>query len=318
MFAIGQENAPLCAAVLLAGGALALALGALRCRRAGVPMRGIALATALLALLTPFGAHLLYCLVDLESALYGHSVGYLFAFWRRGGMVYGGMAGAALALCVAGGRQRARLFEGYAPSAAWMVAVFRVCEGLMGQGYGEYAMEETALCRFPFMMYDAYYESWAWALFVAEALMALMLFAALLKRRPAFAGDGALWFAGLYASAQIVLESLRRDEFLRWGFVRVEELISAVVILLVLVCYALRSRGRRRRAKALCLALFACLVTLVVLLEFATEGRVPFLLFLDVGGCYGAMACACVLLGGCVLWMRRLGISQEVKGEICR
>lgn len=317
MFAIGQENSLLCAAALLAGGALALALGALRCRGAGVPIRRIALATALLALLTPFGSHLLYCLVDLESALYGHSVGYLFAFWQRGGMLYGGMAGAALALCVAGGRQRAVLFERYAPSAAWMVAVFRVCEGLMGQGYGEYAMEETALCRFPFMMYDAYYEAWAWALFVAEALIALLLFAALLKRRPAFAGDGALWFAGLYASAQIVLESLRRDEFLRWGFVRVEEVASAVVILLVLLCYALRSRGRRRRAKALCFALFACLVMLVVLLEFATEGRVPFLLFLDVGGCYGAMACACALLGGCVLWMRHLGVAQAAKGEIC-
>lgn len=316
MFAIGQENPLGCALLLLAGGALALALGALRCRRAGVPPRRIALATALLALLTPVGSHLLYCLVDLESALYGHSVGYLLAFWQPGGMLYGGMAGAALALCLAGGRQRARLFEGYAPSAAWMAAVYRVGEGLMGQGYGEYAMEETALCRFPFMMYDVYYEAWAWALFVAEALVALLLFAALLKRRPAFEGDGALWFAGLYASAQIVLESLRRDEFLRWGFVRVEELASAVVLLLVLLCYALRTRGQRRRAKALCFALFACLVTLVVLLEFATEGRVPFLLFLDVGGCYGAMACACALLAGCVLWMRRL--SLDAKGENAR
>lgn len=316
MFAIGQENPLGCALLLLAGGALALALGALRCRRAGVPPRRIALATALLALLTPVGSHLLYCLVDLESALYGHSVGYLLAFWQPGGMLYGGMAGAALALCLARGRQRARLFEGYAPSAAWMAAVYRVGEGLMGQGYGEYAMEETALCRFPFMMYDVYYEAWAWALFVAEALVALLLFAALLKRRPAFEGDGALWFAGLYASAQIVLESLRRDEFLRWGFVRVEELASAVVLLLVLLCYALRTRGQRRRAKALCFALFACLVTLVVLLEFATEGRVPFLLFLDVGGCYGAMACACALLAGCVLWMRRL--SLDAKGENAR
>lgn len=316
MFAIGQENPLGCALLLLAGGALALMLGALRCRRAGIPPRRIALATALLALLTPVGSHLLYCLVDLESALYGHSVGYLLAFWQPGGMLYGGMAGAALALCLAGGRQRARLFEGYAPSAAWMAAVYRVGEGLMGQGYGEYAMEETALCRFPFMMYDVYYEAWAWALFVAEALVALLLFAALLKRRPAFEGDGALWFAGLYASAQIVLESLRRDEFLRWGFVRVEELASAVVLLLVLLCYALRTRGQRRRAKALCFALFACLVTLVVLLEFATEGRVPFLLFLDVGGCYGAMACACALLAGCVLWMRRL--SLDAKGENAR
>lgn len=156
------------------------------------------------------------------------------------------------------------------------------------------------------MAFDPYYEDWAWALFVLEALVALGLFVMLLKRKQTWPGDGALLLTGLYASAQIVLESLRRDEFLRWGFVRVEEVASAVVVLAVLVCYCVRAGRGRTLAKAACFGVFALMVVFCLLLEFATEGRIPFLEFLDVNACYIAMAGACLLMGGCVLWMRRI------------
>ena len=116
---------------------------------------------------------------------------------------------------------------------------------------------------------------------------------------------------GLYACAQVVLESLRRDEFLRWGFVRVEELFSAVLILLVLIIYCVRSGKGRTVGKAICFALFAAMVVLCLLLEFATEGRIPFLLFLEVWQCYAAMACACAVMAGCVLWMRGLTTVEK-------
>mgnify|MGYP000084330819 FL=1 len=56
--------------------------------------------------------------------------------------------------------------------------------------------------------------------------------------------------------------------------------------------------------------LFGVLVAFCILLEFATEGRIPFLRFLDVEGCYGCMVAACVGLMGCVLWMRSLGSER--------
>lgn len=313
MFAVFQETPLLCTAVLLACGAFALLLGAYRCRKAGIESRRILLATVLTPFLAAFLSHLLYCLVDIESALYGHSAGYLLAFWARGGMLYGGIAGAVLALWAVGGREAGALFDAYAPSGAWMIAAIRICDGLLGQGYGEYAMEETFFCRFPFMVFDPYYETWAWAVFLLEAAVALTLFLCVLLQKSAWPGDRALWMVGLYACAQIELESLRRDEYLRWGFVRVEQLISAVVVLAVLVCYAHRTRGWAVRSKALCLTLFLCMAGLCVLLEFAVEGKISFLRFLNAGGCYAVMAAACLLMGGCVFRMRRLGTEKAVR-----
>lgn len=310
MFAIGLENRALYLAVMLLGAALALGLGWYRCARAGVDGRRVVWATVLLPLCTMFFSHLLYCMVDIEYTLYSYGFGYLLAFWEPGGMLYGGILGGALALALAGGKERDRLFEQYAPSGAWMIAVLRMGEGMMGQGYGEYAMEENALCRFPFMVYDTYYEEWAWALFLAEALVALGLCLYLLCRKKTWQGDGALLLLGLMASAQIILESLRRDEFLRWGFVRVEQLLSAVTVLAVLLCYARRDGRGQRLRKGLCLGAFLAMIVFCILLEFATEGRIAFLSFLDVNACYIAMALSCVVIAATVLWMRRMCNAQ--------
>lgn len=306
MFSIGVENQLGYGLTLLAGVVLSLALGGYRCLGAGIKARRVALATVLLPLFAVFFSHLCYCLVDVEYTIYCYSFGYLFAFWESGYMVTGGILGTLLALAVCGGERRTVMLEMYAPSGAMMLAAARIAEGFLGQGYGEYWTDESALCRFPFMVYDPYYEAWGWALFMLEALIALILFVCLLKRKETWRGDGTLLLLGLYASAQIVLESLRRDEFLRWGFVRVEEVASAVIVLAVLIVYCVQSGGGRRLSKSLCLAVFAAMAVFCVLLEFATEGRVPFLTFLNVDGCYVAMAGACVVMGGCVLWMRQV------------
>lgn len=306
MFSIGVENQLGYGLSLLAGGVLSLGLGGYRLKRAGVETRRMVLATVLLPLFAAFFSHLFYCLVDVEYTIYCYSFGYLFAFWESGYMITGGILGALIALAAAGGKERAVMLEMYAPSGAVMLAAARVAEGFLGQGYGEYGMDGSILCRFPFMVYDPYYEAWGWALFVLEALIALVLFAVLLRKKTAWNGDGALLLLGLYASAQIVLESLRRDEFLRWGFVRVEEVASAVIVLAVLVAYCVKSGRGRRLSKAVCFGVFGAMTVLCVLLEFATEGRIPFLTFLDVNGCYLMMAGACAVMGGCVLGMRRL------------
>ncbi len=260
----------------------------------------------LLPLLTAFFSHLLYCLADMDTLLYSDAYGYLFAFWEPGGMMYGGILGAIVGIALIGGRDRLHMLEQYAPSGALMIAVARIGEGLLGQGYGEYVTEETGFAHFPFMVYDPYYELWGWALFMLEALVALALLIYLLKRKKTWAGDGALLLLGLYASCQIVLESLRRDEFLRWGFVRVEEVTSAVFVLAVLVCYSIRAGMANRRRSAVGIGVYAVLIVLCLLLEFATEGRIPFLDFLDVSACYIVMAGACSLLCATVLSMHRL------------
>lgn len=313
MFEIGMVNQAGVWTALAVGAVLALLLGALRSRKESIPGSRILLLTVLLPLGVAFFSHLLYCLMDAGYIIDSYSFGYLFTFWQSGYMFYGGILGAALVLLAAGGKQRLALLDAYAPSAALMVAAARIAEGFAGQGYGEYWFEDAMFfCRFPFMTYDAYYEGWAWALFMAEALVAAVLFVVLLAKKKTWHGDGWLLFMGLYASAQIVLESLRRDEFLRWGFVRIEEVFSGVVILFVLICYCIKAGKGRTGAKTACFGLFLLMATLCLLLEFATEGRIPFLLFLEVYQCYLVMALACAVIAACVLWMRRMAHSSEI------
>lgn len=310
MFAIGMENRLLFGIVMLFGGVSSLSLGWYRCAKAKVMICKRVWATVLLPLFIMFFSHLFYALVNVEDSIERYSIGYLFAFWENGMMIYGGMLGGVLALLYLGGKGRLKMLEAYAPGGAWMIAMVRIGEGFLGQGYGEYVEDVSFFQRFPFMVYDSYYEAWGWALFVIEALVALALFVFLLSRKQTWPADGALLLFGLYASVQIVLESLRRDEFLRRGFVRVEEVISAAVILAVLVCYCKKASVGRRLSKFLCFGLCVGMIILCMLLEFALEGRISFLTFLDVNACYGVMSVACLLLGGCVLWMRRLCNKQ--------
>ena len=312
MFAIGVENQPASILTLVLGAALALVLGWMRGEKEQVERRRLVLVTAALPLCAAFFSHLLYCLVNAGDVFYNQPPFYALALFSRGQMMYGGLLGVVLALIVFGGRDRMTLMEAYAPSTALMIAAARIAEGFAGQGYGEYWFDEPMFfCRFPFMVYDPAYECWSWALFMLEALAAVLLLVVLLSKKKGRKGDSMLLCLGLYACAQVVLESLRRDEFLRWGFVRVEELFSAVVILLVLIVYCVRSGKGKAAGKAICFAVFLAMVVLCLLLEFATEGRIPFLLFLEVWQCYAVMAGACVVMAGCILWMRSLTISEK-------
>ena len=93
MFEIGVENTLMAAVTLLAGAAAALALGFVRGRKNGLDTRSLVPVTLLLPLGAAFVSHLGYCLADLENVLYSHSAWYLLAFWERGYMFYGGLAG---------------------------------------------------------------------------------------------------------------------------------------------------------------------------------------------------------------------------------
>lgn len=310
-FEIGVQNPTQTILTLLIGAVLALGLGWLRGRQAGIAQRKLLLATVLAPLMAAFFSHLCYCLVSLSDVLYTQSAGYWLAFWQGGQMFYGGLLGAMLALAIAGGKERIRLMDAYSSPMALMVAFARIAEGCWGQGYGEYWYEEsTFFCRFPFMAYDPYYEAWAWALFMAEAAVAVAIVLVITFQKRKHDGDSVLLFFGLYAAAQVVLESLRRDEFLRWGFVRVEELLSAVVILAVLILYWVQSGKGKTVQKSLLMAVFIAMVVFCLLLEFATEGRIPFLVMLDVWHCYALMAVACAVNAACILCMRRMAIRK--------
>ena len=303
MFEIGILNIPSQTITLCLGFLIALSLGVYRAKIYKVHYTTLIYTTICIPLFSFFFSHLGYTLVYLEETLYNHSFGYLFAFWEQGNMFYGSVLGMIIALLFVNKKERANCIIAYTPSIAFVMAILRISEGFLGQGYGEYLYEPSIWARFPFMVYDPYYESWAFALFLLEALILIILFVwALIKKKPNTTHD-LLFVIGVYSSMQVVIESLRRDEFLRWGFVRVEQLVSVLLVLVVLICYAVSIPKKKTIQKVICFTIYSCLVILCILLEFATEGRIVFLQFLDISACYSVMAIVSVLLASQVIWM---------------
>ncbi len=189
--------------------------------------------------------HLFYCLVRAPHLFPGESLWLLLTPWAGGFGLGGVLAGGALAALIAARRHRiesAHAMDAVAPFAALMLALSRFGEWLDGAGHGAY-IENEALQFFPLgikNMYDEYFYS----LFLAEGLVALLICALLLRyaKKAPPKGYVAFTFLTLFGASQIPLESLRRDQFLRWGFVRVGELVALALILITLAVFTARAR----------------------------------------------------------------------------
>lgn len=257
---------------------------------------------ALLALpLGLIGARVFYCLarltlymeIGLESVL---------RLWDGGYALWGAVGGVVLAAILTAKitRQSAvKLLDALASPAALTIALTRFAEFANGEGIG-LEVENAIFQRFPFAVYDAEWEVWFWAIFMAEGLVALAIFLVLqMKRIAKKPGDKAKLFLVLYCSAQILLESLRRDQFLRWLFVRVSQL-TAVLVLGGLMFWALyrwvkAPKAQRMSTKQLVInwVIFLVGVGVCIAMEFAADKSAD----IPVWACYTIMAVCCVAFG---------------------
>ena len=152
-----------------------------------------------------------------------------------GYMFYGVVGGIVLSAFLVGLTQKrtkaSTLLNALAPSLMLFIALCRFAEILDGQGMGLDAMEEWT-CFFPLAFWNAQWEVWQFAVFFYEGLYALCIFAysltLMLKKR------GKNLFVQvliLYATGQILFETLRRDVYVNWGFIRLSQLISLLILL---------------------------------------------------------------------------------------
>ncbi len=264
-------------------------------------------------------AHMLYSLIRFDW-LMEKGFSHLFRLTDGGYVLYGTVLGCFLAALLAAklcNEPLGRLLDAAAAPAALTIALCRLAEGLVGQGYGRYladwfdgesgmslfALEDTSfLEHFPFAVQDMY-EEWCWAVFVLEALFALVILVVLLKTKTRRSGSKASLLMLLYAAAQALCEGLREDAVLRWGFVRVNQILSALVVAGVLVWCWLRIPQKQRSPKqiigAWCGTL--CGMLLVIAMEFAVEKKIVFLEWLPMDVCYLITALAGVLMVMCIL-----------------
>lgn len=277
--------------------ALGLLFCAFRCRHMRPGTTGV---FATLALpLSLLGARVFYCLARLS---YYQEIGFahVLFLWEGGYALWGALGGAALAAFFTARITRQSvsiLMDKIAPCGALVIFLCRLAEYTNGEGIGR-LVENEALCRFPIALQNVY-EEWYYAIFLLEALAALTILIALLCARIRRPGDGARLFLLLYSACQIVLESMRRDNYLCWLFVRVSQL-TAVLVLFFLAVYGVLRRSRTPKARRMpggMLALWCCLFVLCtgvcILLEFAIDKSAT----LPVWAGYAIMALMCVGFG---------------------
>lgn len=221
-------------------------------------------------------------------------VGLGFALW-------GAVGGTALSgwLCTKGKpEERRQIMDHLALGGCLAIGLYRFGEFLIGEGIGPYVESET-FCFFPLAVMNEW-EEWICAVFIWEGLSALIIFLILWIRRDKRApGDTARLFFILFCSSQILWESLRRDSFLRWMFVRVSQVTAAVVLAVLIVqgirrAYAHRELWSRRKKELIsCTAVFLICTGACIVLEFAMDKSA----YLSLEVCYGLEALCCLGLG---------------------
>lgn len=283
--------------------------------------------TWFLVLALPIGlllSRLGWCLCTFEQTVqYIEEDGilYLFQFNRGGLLIYGALAGSFLALLLSSRITRgnaAELADALAAPAMLMIFFRKLSDLVTGEGYGWpvnewFAGEGMSLitledpsffCRFPIALPDMY-DGWRWAVCVFEALLALVLLFVLDRKRPLRQGGKAVLFLILYASTQLLCESMRQDAVLRWGFVRVNQILGAI-LLLGLMIYGLTRLDQSTRKKVLLPGLLLLIggFLVVTAMEFALEGKISLIESMPMDVCYLIMAggVALTIIGSLKVW----------------
>ena len=202
-----------------------------------------------------------YAMMGFEHILYLREGGFL---------LYGAAAGVLLAAWGLGRRKRLdirQLWDALAIPGLICIAICRLGEGSVGEGLGNW-VEDEALAVFPLAVLNPYGEP-QWAVFIGEAAAAFVMALVLAAKKDTFAGRRLLAGLVMYAACQIVFESLRMDSVLKIGFVRVSQVISAVILLAVTVYGHLSCGDKQGAARGA--AGILLLATVVGILEWAIE-----------------------------------------------
>jgi len=223
------------------------------------------------------GARLLYCAMRPGYYLFDMGLLNVLCLWEGGFLLYGAAAGAMLAAAWLAKRKKtsvAELLDQLAVPGLAVIVLCRLAELFVGEGLGPW-LENPAFARFPMAVENAYGE-WQLAVFLFEACFALLAIVPVLRVK---AGEGKRMAAALalYACGQVFFESLRMDSCLRIGFVRVSQVMSALVILAV-TAWLRKKRCGRRAALHGCIVPLAC-IAVVGGIEWALDktqvGNVP-------------------------------------------
>ncbi len=312
--------------------ALAAGLGFLlmyaQAEKAGIKNDSVSYFALFALALCPLLARAGWCLasfgwVSQQEALF------FFHFTRGGFMFYGALAGCLLAAWLTAKVTKQGvgvILDAAAAPAALTLCLSRLAENLVHQGFGRNIydwfdpwMEQSMISleepdfffRFPFGMVDRYGE-WNWNIACLEAIAALVILVICLRVKSRRSGAKFCLGSLCYAAFQVSLESMRQDAVLRWGFVRVNQILSGVVIVLVMVCCMRLAAGKPNARKQFLCALFGTLplMGVAMAMEFALEKKIGFLTWMRMDVCYVVMVLSCLMMVWLCLPLWRTAYSE--------
>ena len=242
------------------------------------------------------------------------------------GAVIGGFAAAFLTAKIRG-ESFGTVADAAAAPAALLIAAGRFAEYLVDAGFGsgiaewfdpyeEWSMiaweDPEPICRFPFAVQN-YYGSWRFSINLWEGLAAVVFLIVLLTMKKRRTGGAATLLMLMYASCQILFESMRKDEVIIWGFVKANQLISALLVLGILIfCWLkLPKQQRSKRELTFRLVMLFLAAGIVMLMEFALDQKVSFLMWMRADLSYIVMAACCVWMLATVVPLWKKAFPRE-------
>ena len=201
----------------------------------------------------------------------------MLRIWEGGYTLYGALFGGLLGAVIGSmfsGLDLMDSLDALAPGSCAALFFCRIGEYFSVQGYGE-AVYEEGLRFLPvaFLTYEEEgYQEWRYAVWAWEAFAALVLFVLLLvyAKKARRGMQTALFVTGLGLS-QILLEQMRRDDFVRLNlFVRFTQIAALLSLIAVLILFVNRRRPGWKPAAASFIELtFASLA--IVFAEFVFQ-----------------------------------------------
>ena len=250
-----------------------------------------------MVLAVPFGligARLVYCLVNMSFYLNAIAAPEaMLKSWEGGLSLSGALVGAGLAGVL--GAKLGKVSVGAMLDAISMPLLVFSLYANMAVGYSDlgYGPEISGLISLLSIDINGTERLDTPVIVLLVLLLVMLAVHWFLRGKNAPAGHRFAMYAFFYGSVMILLESLREDGHMVWGFVHAEMVFDLVFALAALLCLA-----KTKKHILLCLLATAVLAGAVVALEFALDrssigdGRL-YVAYIAVLGGYILLGCTC-------------------------
>lgn len=301
------------------GALICTALFAWRLNRRGMNARTALTALPLAILLGLAMSKVSYFLLELRDQYTRYGMAGLLTERPSEFSFVSGCLGVVLAVVIAAWLMKERpmqILDAFAPCGALMAAFARACEGLLDPmslvGMGDF-VENEALWFFPVAVENQMLYSWFYAVFMLEAVAALICAVAgfIISHKRQFAPGRVFLHTVVFLTLPQVFSERMLSQCMRWGFVRIEQLLCALIAFGVILYACIKLRGGWRAFVPALLAV-VCMAVLIDM-EFTLDNKPPFGLELPTTVCYGVMiAMLCCMAGLSLYAFHRLNSTQRL------